>query len=162
MFFFSGDQSASNSAEQTQVDNRIQQIIDMEDLDVLPDLRALNSSQHKSKFDRFWEECQKFLSEDLGTGVDDRRHGNITHLARAISIEDLVQQVRARCPADTSTPSVEWVRVQVWPKTPSSRYWKIQAEIYGSATPMEALSCQCTLCSSLLQVCIYMYMYVCT
>ena len=66
----------------------------MEDPSVLPDLRTLNSGQ-ASRCDTFWEECAQFLSEEVGSAVDDRRHGQITHLARAISVCDLVEQVRA-------------------------------------------------------------------
>ena len=92
----------------------------MEDPDVLPDLRSLNSGQ-KTKFNVFWTECEKFLSEEVGEGVDDRRHGIVTHLARAISMRDFVQQVAARCPENTPIPSVEWCRVQFWPKTPLAK-----------------------------------------
>ena len=113
-----GDQSASDTTSQSEVDARIREIIDMEDVNVLPDLRALNSGQ-KTKFDCFWAECEKFLSEDVGTIVDDRRNGLVAHLARAISIKDLVNQVKARCPEGTAIPSTEWVRIQFWPKTPS-------------------------------------------
>ena len=95
-------------------------MIDMEDASILPDLRALNSGQ-RTRFDVFWAECDKFLTEEIGTSVDDRRHGLMVHMARAISIRDLVCQVKARCPEDTAIPSPEWVRVQFWPKTPSSK-----------------------------------------
>ena len=100
---------------------RIQQIIDMENISVIPDLRAHNSRQAPSKYDSFWEECNKFLSEDIGTAVDDSRHDQVTHLARAISVRDLVEKVKRRCPEDVAIPSVEWVRLQFWPKTPFSR-----------------------------------------
>ena len=88
----------------------------MEDPSVLPDLRALNSGQ-ASRYDTFWGECAKFLSEEVGSAVDDRRHGQITHLARAISVRDLVEQVKSRCPPDTVIPSTEWDRLQFWPKS---------------------------------------------
>ena len=32
----------------------------MEDANVLADLRALNKSEHKTRFDYFWSECEKF------------------------------------------------------------------------------------------------------
>ena len=95
-----GDQAAASSTEQATVDERIKQIIDMEDPSVLQDLRTLNTGQ-ATKFNTFWEECAKFLSEDIGAAVDDRRHGQITHLARAISIRDLVEQVKSCCPTGT-------------------------------------------------------------
>ena len=44
----------------------------------------------------------------------------MTHLARAISIRDLVEQVIALCPEGTPVPSLKWVRLQFWPKMPSS------------------------------------------
>ena len=53
----------------------------MEDPSVLPDLRAVNTG-HASKFNTFWEVCKKFLNEDVGVAVDDRHHGEITHLAK--------------------------------------------------------------------------------
>ena len=45
----------------------------------------------------------------------------VTHIATAISIRDLRDQVVARCPEGTAVPSVEWLRLQFWPKTPSTR-----------------------------------------
>ena len=88
----------------------------MEDTDIILDLRASNGRQD-TRFDVFWNECQTFLNEDLGTAVDDRRHDLITHLARAISIRDFVEQVKQCCPPHTLIPSNEWVRLQFWPKT---------------------------------------------
>ncbi len=130
MFFYSaihrhsciyiGDCSGSSTTEQEDVDFRVQQVIDMEDPEVFLDLRAHNHGQ-VSKYDEFWEECRKFLNEDIGTAVDDRRHGQITHLARAISVRDLVDQVKVRCPSGIPIPSIEWVRLQFWPKTPSTK-----------------------------------------
>ena len=64
----------------------------MEDSDIVMDLRAFNGNK-RSQYDTFWEECQKFLNEDMTDAVDDRRHGCITHLGRAISIRDFVEQV---------------------------------------------------------------------
>ena len=90
----------------------------MEDVDIVMDMRALNGG-HGSQYDVFWNECDKFLNEELSTAVDDRRHGLITHLSRAISIRDFIEQVKQRCPENTLIPSNEWVRLQFWPKTPS-------------------------------------------
>lgn len=50
--------------------------------------------------------------------MDDHRHDTITHLAKAISIRDLLEQVKSRCPPDTLIPSLEWLRLQFWPKVP--------------------------------------------
>lgn len=92
------------------------QFLDMEDPSIVPDLRFYNQGS-QPKFDEFWDEYDKFLQEDIDQAVDDRRHGQITHLSRAISIRDLVQQVKSRCSPSTPIASVEWVRLQFWPKT---------------------------------------------
>jgi hypothetical protein len=115
LIIFLGDQSAATS----EIDQRICQIIDMEDADVIADLRSLNGSKH-SLYDVFWEACEKFLEEDIFLATDDRRHGDICHLSRAISIRDLVDQVSARCLAGTQIPCLEWVRLQFRPKTSSA------------------------------------------
>lgn len=115
-----GDQCSASTTQEAEVDKRINQIIDMEDPSVLPDLRALNTG-HTTNFKCFWEECGKFINEDVGVAVDDRRHGEITHLAKAISVRDLVDQVKARCPEGTEIPSIEWTRLQFWPKTPAAK-----------------------------------------
>jgi len=92
----------------------------MEDPSVVLDLRSLNTTA-AVQYDVFWGECQKFLAEDISPAVDDRRHGHIAHLSRAISIRDFVEQVELRCPEGTKIPSLEWVRLQFWPKTPSAK-----------------------------------------
>ena len=78
--------------------------------------------------------------------LTERRHGTVTHLGRAISIRDLVDQVKSRCPEGTPIPSVEWTRLQFWPKTPAAKkcyavHWQVQDEVYGAATSVETLSC---------------------
>ena len=118
MFNYIGDETSSTNVHQSAVDQRINQLIDMEDSDVILDLRAHNGRMG-TQYDVFWDECQKFLNEE--EAVDDRRHGAITHLARAISIRDFIDQVRQRCPEGTLIPSVEWVRLQFWSKTPTAK-----------------------------------------
>ena len=90
----------------------------MEDPSTIDDLCTLNTGA-ASSYDRFWEECDKYLHDK--TAVDDRRHDSVTHLAHAVSVRDFVEQVKRRCPSDTLVPSVEWVRLQFWPKTPSAK-----------------------------------------
>ena len=66
----------------------------------------------------FWQECEKFLQAGIGAAVDERRHGVITHLAYAISVPDLLEQVKSRCPSGTNIPCESWLRLQFWPKNP--------------------------------------------
>lgn len=52
----------------------------MEDLDIIPDLRAHNKGKQKS-YEAFWSACEQVLNEEIGVAVDDRRHDlvNIWH-----------------------------------------------------------------------------------
>ena len=110
-----GDSSAATNVHEADIDERVRLLVDMEDPDVVLDLRASHTG-HKSQYDVFWGECQKFL-EKVGTPVDERRRGLVTHLARAISARDFLQQVKARCLEDTKIPSEPWLRLQFLPKS---------------------------------------------
>lgn len=114
------DASAPNCLHEAEIDERVQMVLDMEDPDIIIDLRQLNSGR-KGQYDVFWEQCKKFLEEGIGTAVDDRRHGTVTHLARAVSVRDLREQVKSRCLDGTKIPSESWIRLQFWPKTLHSR-----------------------------------------
>lgn len=60
----------------------------------------------------FWDEAVKYIDEDIGIAVDDRRHTTVTHLPKAISIRDFQDQVEARLPESALFPSEEWLRLQ--------------------------------------------------
>ena len=115
-----GDASGSETLGQDEVDSRVKQAIEMEDPAIVMDLRHLNTGR-RAQYDIFWEECAKFLQEVVGTAVDDRRHTTVTHVATAISIRDFRDQVAQRCPDGTCIPSIEWIRLQFWPKLPHSK-----------------------------------------
>ena len=85
----------------------------MEDPDVLVDLRELNKG-HSSKFNVFWDKMNE------SSAVHERRHGETTYLAKAISIRDLINQVSQMCSGEP-IPSEEWVRLQFCPKNPHAK-----------------------------------------
>ena len=103
-----GDQSSATNLSEAEVDERMHLLLDMEDPSVITDLRHHNSGPN-TRYEIFWNECEKLLNSDIGVAVDDRRHGSITHLARAISIRDLRDQVKMRVPPETSIPSLELI-----------------------------------------------------
>jgi len=74
------------------------------------DLRSVNSSSDRKKYDVFWVYCSKYLNESVGTAH--RCHSDVVHLAQAISIHDLHDEVQKQCPDGTSIPSLEWIRLQ--------------------------------------------------
>ena len=77
------------------IDERVCDIIKIKprDPNTLVDSREVKSKETQTKFNAFLDEAQKFINEHLEVAVDDRRHGEITHLVKAISICDLREQV---------------------------------------------------------------------
>ena len=67
-------------------------------------------------YNAFWDVPKKFLEEDVGTAVDDCRHTQVVHLAKAISFRDLREQVASRCQPDTPIHSEEYVRLHFLPR----------------------------------------------
>lgn len=98
---------------------RVQQAFEMEDPDIITDLRQHNTGQ-PSKYQAFFTYAQQYLENVIETAVDDRRHDRFTHLAQAMSVPDLLQQVKDICPENTPIPSEQWLRLQFAPKNPSS------------------------------------------
>lgn len=53
--------------------------------------------------------------------MDDRCHDEVVHLAQAISVHDLRDQVVEVCPVGVPIPSLEWIRLHFWPKSSHSK-----------------------------------------
>ena len=109
-----GDSSAAATTSQAELDERVNAFFEMEEPGLVYDLRQIYSGR-ASQYDTFWEKAKEFLEEDVGTAVDDCRHSQRVHLAKAISVRDLREQVMSRCPVGTPLPSEEYVRLQFLP-----------------------------------------------
>ena len=94
------DCSASHDTPEAVIDERVRSIILMEPEDphTVVDLREVKSQETKTKYDVFWDEAKKYINEEIGVAVDDRRHNEVTHMAKAISVRDLCEQVASKCP----------------------------------------------------------------
>ena len=57
----SGDESASANEHEEEIDRRVHQLLEMEDPDIIIDLRELNCGR-KSQYDVFWDECRTYRS----------------------------------------------------------------------------------------------------
>ena len=113
-FFYrdlTGDSFLAHDTPESVIDERIRETISMEpeDPNTAVDLREVKSKESKMKFNVFWDEAQKFINEDLEVAVDDRCHGEVTHLAKAISVRDLREQVSRHCPSGTPISSEKWL-----------------------------------------------------
>ena len=100
--------------KEKEIDQRVKDFFDMEDIDIIPDLRVHNSGR-QSSYDTFWTACDQVLNDEI---VDDRRHDLVTHLASVVSVHNLWERAKALCPDGTAIPSQEWLRLQFWPTLP--------------------------------------------
>ena len=123
-----GDSSCSRSAAEKEVDERVarlaEEAFELDEPDILLDLRRLNGKPNAPAFDKFWEELSAYL-EEISPAVNDRRHGSTLHMPIAISVGDLhdiiSERLRTKFPEEEpSLPSVEWIRLQFAPRNPYS------------------------------------------
>ena len=91
-----GDCSASHDLPKSVIDERVHEMLNMEpeDPNTVVNLREVKNKESRTRFEHFWSEAKKYINEDLGVDVDDRRHGEVTHFAKAVSIRDLREQVK--------------------------------------------------------------------
>lgn len=118
--FLTDDATAPETTAQSEVDERLNMFLKLDDPDAIWDLRKLNGNFNGTKFDVFWTELDKYFNE-LTLAVQERRHGEHLYLPFAISIESLIDTIRDRLPKDTCVPSAEWVRLQFWPTDPTTK-----------------------------------------
>ena len=110
-----GDCATSPSISEKEVDERLSALFELEEPDLIYDLRDANPGNQSNRYSVFWSTAKTFLEEDIGTAVDDRRHSQTVHVAKAISVRDFKQQVEQRCPPETPIPCDELVRLQFVP-----------------------------------------------
>ena len=116
------DNSAASNDTTAEVDQRIKMMIDMQDPEVVVDLRE-NNPGRPSKYEPFWEEAAKYIEEVSQTAVHERRHGekDVMYMATAMSASHLLEEVAKRCPNTVPIPSEQWLRLQFWPKNATTK-----------------------------------------
>ena len=75
-----GDASASRAIEESEIDGRVKEALQMEDPKIL---RHMNQNQGE-KYGVFWEQCRVFL--DVCMAVHERRHDDVNYTAKGISV----------------------------------------------------------------------------
>ena len=106
-----GDTSAAETANEAKIDERVRIALDLGDPEITIDLREHNNGR-PSKYDIFWEIAAQYLegkAVDTVIAVDKRRHDSIVHLATAISVNDLLHQIKRECSPETLIPSAQWL-----------------------------------------------------
>ena len=88
-------------------------------MDILVDLWH-QSEGCTAQYDVFWTKCTEYISEY--SAVHERQHGDISYMATAISVCDMINQVKQRCPTNTPIPSEAWIRLNFSPKIHGQRF----------------------------------------
>ena len=79
----------------------IKEALQSEDPDIIVDLREFNGRQ-TDLYKVFWENCASYLQDC--TAVHERHHDSVVYMAKAISVRDLIEQVKQGCPDGTPMP----------------------------------------------------------
>ena len=122
---FIGDVSAPRNTHEAEIDQRVSDYLEMGDPDIVLDLREHNHST-SDKYKPFWVQCEAYLQEV--TAVHERRHDQVSFLAAAISVRDLIEQVKKRCPHNTPIPSEQCT---ILAKEPSLKGSQLLPEDYS-------------------------------
>jgi len=89
---------------------------------IIVDLREFNGRK-TDNYKVFWEHCESYLQDC--TAVHEHCHDSVVYMAKAISVRDLIAQVKERCPEGTPIPSESWVRFNFSPQNPRERVSKL-------------------------------------
>ena len=103
-----GDASALSSNNEEEVDECVCQALDLEDAEVVVDLRHHNKS-HTGKYEPFGEVCEQCIESNIELADDDRQYDCIAHLANALSVNDLVSEVSKTVGPNVPIPSPQWL-----------------------------------------------------
>ena len=90
----------------------------------------MNNEGRPESYTEFLQACKAFIDAKIDTAADERRHDNvgidsegntlsICHLAMAISAPDLHRHVSNTLPDGVPIPSMQWLRLQYWPRNSS-------------------------------------------
>ena len=85
------DASSSRSLAEGEIDQRVMDFVELEDDSIVCDLRKLN--HRPASFEEFFNAAEQYMSEEVETSVDDRRHDSVVHLDKAFSTQDLFKYV---------------------------------------------------------------------
>lgn len=119
------DMSEAPNLNTKEINKRFHEALLTEDPDILVDLRHQAPCHKKDRFRDFFTETEKYLNEEIGVAVQERRHGEQLYLAKAVSFKDLHKRVSEKVPEGTAIPSVKWLRYQAQPRYPQAKTAKL-------------------------------------
>ena len=84
--------SAFCSAEAQADEHVARAVVNLDDPEIVLDLRRMNGKAQSSLFDALWSELQAYL-DDINLAVDESRHGKTLHMPFAISLQHLQEVI---------------------------------------------------------------------
>ena len=114
-----------------------EEAFELDEPDILLDLRRLNGKPNATAFDKVWEELSTYV-ELITPAMADRGHARTLHMPIAISVGDLRDLISERLHTkfpeeEPSLPSVEWIRLQFVPRTHTApTLYDIQGDLTSS------------------------------
>ena len=90
-------------------ENVTKALLQLDDPDIILDLRSVNGKAKCNVFDLFWDELKLYLDETT-LAVDERRHGEVMHMPFAISIRHLCDVITERLNKNTSTQHLPYLQ----------------------------------------------------
>ena len=93
-------------ATSSEIDQRVPLAIELEDADLVINLRHLNKERPGDTFDVFFKKLANMVNQI--TAAEDRRHG-VSHMSEFWSIRDLINQVKEKISEGSPIPSASTV-----------------------------------------------------
>ena len=112
-----GDYSADSNQHESEIHERIKEVLDAEDDQLIWNLRINNG--RPEQYIPFLEQCQKYIAAKVETAVDEPTNTNgevITHMATALNARTLYDEGVKQCPEGTDIPSKKWLKWKFWPR----------------------------------------------
>ncbi len=114
------DASQPSCETTAEVDRRVKLFLETEDPEIVIDLRSHNPGR-PSTYEVYWVHVNTYIKNVTEIAVHERRHESVMYLATAMSARHLMEEVDKVCPPDVPRPSLNWLRLQFWPKSPTSQ-----------------------------------------
>ena len=117
------DQSAAAlNLSQSEIDDRVREMVDTEDTDLIWDLRLQNNGRPE-EYTEYLSKVKEIIETSVETSVHERRHDDVadngtsvSYMATALSAADLYRRVNKELEnTDVKVPSLQWLRWQFWP-----------------------------------------------
>ncbi|CAG8802470.1 13954_t:CDS:1, partial [Gigaspora margarita] len=105
-----GDMSTLESLDKKIIDIHIRLTLDLCDPKISTDLCEHNTGR-PLKYDAFWKVAAHFLAEkatDAVVAINEKCYDTVVYFATAISVNDLLQQIKRECTPEIVTPSAQW------------------------------------------------------